>query len=88
MSGLGRRLDALEQRAEEARIRPYRIIAAERGIPFEALMQKVEQVRAERDRLRAAGKTDRQILEATAADLGVSPDELRRRAEELAERFG
>jgi sulfopyruvate decarboxylase TPP-binding subunit len=88
MSGnLGKRIDALEQIAEEVRLRPLRILAEERGIPFEALMANIEQARAANDRLRAAGKSEREILEATAARVGVAPDELRRRADALRERF-
>ena len=87
MGGLDRRVRALEQIAAEARLRPYRIVAAERGIPFEDLMRDVERIRAKNDRLRAAGLTDRQILEAKAADLGIDPDELQRRADALVARF-
>ena len=87
MAGLDRRVAALEQIAEEARLRPYRILAAERGIPFEDLMRSLERVRAKNDRLRAAGLTERQILKARAADLGIDPDELQRRADDLLARF-
>ena len=50
-------------------------------------MRHVERIRAKNDRLRAAGLTARQIVEATAADLGIDPDELQHDAEKLAARF-
>ena len=87
MGGLDRRVRALEQIAEEAHLHLYRVMAAERGIPFADLMRHVERIRAKRERLRAAGLTDRQILEAKAADLGIDPDELQRRADALVARF-
>ena len=83
MSGLGRRMDALEAIAEEVRLRPYRLIAQERGILFEDLMERVARIRARRHQLQAQGLTDRQIVAAKAADLGITPDELLRRADTL-----
>jgi hypothetical protein len=83
---LSRRLAVLEAIAEEARYRPHRILAAERGIDPEALIARCKQLETERDRLRAEGKTDREIVEATAARMGVSTDELWRRAGALVER--
>ena len=83
MGRLDRRVGALEQIAEEVRMRPYRLIAQERGIPFEDLMERVERIRARRHQMQAQGLTDRQIIEAKAADMGVTPDELLRRADTL-----
>jgi hypothetical protein len=88
MGGVDKRLTVLEQLAEQVRLRPYRILAEERGIPFDTLMVRVEQIRAKNARLRAEGKSEREIVELTAADIGVSPDALQRKAEELMERFG
>jgi hypothetical protein len=87
VNGLGRRLDAPEQITEEVRLRPLHILAEERGIPYETLAANVERARAQNDRLRAEGKLEREILEATAARVGVSPEELQRRADDLRERF-
>ena len=87
MSTLHRRLDSLEAIAEEARLRPYRILAEKYRIPLDALMRNVERVQAKRDRLRAEGLTDDEIDEQTAADLGITRDELRRRAAEIAARL-
>ena len=87
-NGLSRRLDALEQLAEEARLRPLRILASECGVPYERLLARYEERRAETARLRAEGHSEREILALVAARLGVLPDELRRRADELTERFG
>ena len=83
MGQLDLRVGALEQIAEEVRMRPYRLIAQERGIPFEELMERVAHIRAKRHQMQAQGLTDRQIIEAKAADLGVTPDELLRRADAL-----
>ena len=88
MSGLGRRMDALEAIAEEVRLRPYRLVAEARGIPFEELMERVAHVRAGRHRMQARGLTDRQIVEAKAADLGITPDELLRRVDALQQELG
>ena len=87
MSGLGRRMDALEAIAEEVRYRPHRRIAQERGLDPEQLIADCKQLEALRDQLRAEGKTEREIIEVAAARMGVDPDELRRRAEALVERL-
>ena len=83
MGQLARRVDALEQIAEEVRLRPYRLIAQERGIPFEDLMERVARIRARRHQMQARVLTDRQIIEVKAGDLGITPDELLRRADTL-----
>ena len=83
MGQLDRRVDALEQIAEEVRLRPYRLIAQERGLPFEDLLERVERIRGERDQMQAQGLTEREIVEAKAARMGVSPDELLRRTDAL-----
>ena len=83
MNGHGRRLTALEEIAEEVRLRPYRIVAEERGVPFERLMEHVARIRAERHQLQAQGLTEGEIVEAKAARMGVSPDELLRRTDAL-----
>ncbi len=88
MNGLERRLAALEELAEGVRLRPYRELAAEAGEPLERFLQRVEQCRAERDRLRARGMTEQEIFEATATRMGITAQELRRRCEQLIERFG
>ena len=87
MGQLDRRVDALEQLAEEVRYRPHRIIAQERGLDPEQLIADCKRLEALRDQLRAEGKTEREIIEATAARMGIDPDELRRRAAALVERF-
>jgi hypothetical protein len=87
MSGLGKRLDAPEQIAEAARLRPYRELAAEHGIPLDALMAMFERAKAEVARGRAEGLTEEQIVERKAAALGISPEQLRREADEIRERF-
>ena len=88
MSNHGRRLDVLEQIAEEVHLRPYRLIAHERGLPFEDLMERIARIRAERARMQAQGLTEREIVEAKAASLGVTPDELLRRTDALQQELG
>ncbi len=91
MGALGRRVDALEAIAAEARRRELRGIVArlpaERGVSAEAAWAHVERLRDETIRMRAEGLTDDQIVAIKAARLGFDPHELRRRAEALAERL-
>ena len=63
--------------------RPLRILASECGVPYERLLARYEERRAETARLPAEGHSEREILALVAARLGVLPDELRRRADEL-----
>jgi hypothetical protein len=83
MGQLGRRLDALEQIAEEARLRPIRLLAEERGLPFDAVRGHFERLHAEMARLRAEGLTYDQIVAAKVARMGLSPEELERRCAAL-----
>jgi len=85
VGSLARRLTALEEIAEAARLRPYRLLAAELGMPVEELMNEAEQFERLVDRLRAAGKTERQIIEAVAAAAGADPDKLEQEARALAD---
>jgi protein-disulfide isomerase-like protein with CxxC motif len=92
MTLLGRRLAALEQLAEETRRRVIREVArelaTERGLDLEHVMARFDQARAERNRLRVEGLADRHIFERTAAGMGITPDELQRRVDDLLARFG
>lgn len=88
MSTLDRRLTVLEQRVEDRRLRPIRALAQERGIPFERLMELYEEYRTRTAELRAQGYTEAQIMVMMAERLGISPEALRARADELAARFG
>ena len=85
--GLGKRVDALEARAERARLRRWEALANERGVSLEALMAHYAEARSERERLRAEGLSDDEIMALKADRLGLSVDELRRRADVLAERL-
>jgi hypothetical protein len=85
---LGRRLEALEEIAEEMRLRPFRELAAERGVPYERLMATYREVKARNAELRAQGLTEEQILEATARRIGCTVGELLAKRDELLERFG
>ena len=87
MANLSRRLAALEEIAEELRLRPFRELAAEHGVPFETLMELFAQAKAETARLRAEGLSEDEIVERHAARVGMTPAELRREADELLARF-
>ena len=87
-NGLARRVDALEEIAEQVRLRPFRELAALRGIPFETLMHYYEECKAHTAELRARGLTEEQILEATAQRIAPTVDELRAERDKLLERFG
>jgi DNA-binding transcriptional MocR family regulator len=87
-TGLERRVTALEAAAEEDRLRPMRVLAQERGLDVGRVQKIYEECRARAARLRAEGKSEREIVEAAAAGLGIEPDTLLRRAQEIAERFG
>ena len=91
-NGLNRRLDALEQLAEECRRREreqiIRELAAERGIPFERLLTLYHEQRDRTAELLALGWTDDRITEAAAERIGCTVDELRARADELMDRYG
>ena len=88
MSELGRRLDALEEIAEEMRFRPYRELAEERGISLDVLTGLFEKAKAETAQLRARGMSDDAIIRLKAERLRVDPAELRREADDLLARFG
>ena len=87
MSGLGKRLNALEAISEDMRLRPYRELAEEYGVPFETLMELYEQARAETARLRAQGLSGDEIIRRQAEGMGIDPAELRREGVELAARL-
>ena len=86
MTGLDKRVGALEAIAEGVRYRPHRIVAAELRLDPDALIARCKEIEALRDRMLAAGKSTSEIIEAAAGRVGIAPEELRRRAEALAER--
>ena len=88
MSGsLGRRLDALEAIVEELRLRPFRVLAEEHGVPLDELLEIFVRAKAESARLRARGLTEDEIIAKQADRMGVDPAELRREADALLARF-
>ncbi len=87
MSGLGRRLDALEQIAERARQRRWEELANERGITLDILMEVYAEAQAETARLRAEGLSDDEIFALKADRLRLPVEELRWRADELVRRL-
>ena len=96
MSGLGKRLDALEEIAETVRRRQTRdlVLKEARAVGWHDITPAeidaaTEEALSAMDRCarwRREGLTDRQILERGAADLGVSVDELEREYELILER--
>jgi hypothetical protein len=87
MSGLERRVGALEAAADRARLRRLEGLAHERGVTLDALLAHYARLRAERERLKAGGMTDDRIIALTAQRMNLSVEELRRRADELISRL-
>ena len=92
MSTLGKRLDVLEQLAEDIRLREQdeilRTLAEERGIPPDLLVESYREVQAQNAALRAQGLTEAQIIKATAQRIGYTVAELLAGRDALVERFG
>jgi len=87
MSGLPRRLSALEAIAEAARLRPYQRLAAELGCPLEELLAETDREQARIARLRAQGLSVQQILERQAAEHGITVAQLERECEDIERRY-
>ena len=88
MSGLGRRVGALESIAEEARLGPYRAFAAELGMPVGEVLAELEAAAAVVNRLVAEGLDVDEIMERAASHWDVPLDALRRNCEARARRRG
>ena len=88
MNGLGRRVGALEARAEEARRRPHRAFAAELGMPVDDLIGELEAAAAVVNRLVAAGFGVDEIMQRCAAHWNIPLDALRRNCQDRARRRG
>jgi hypothetical protein len=87
VNGLERRLSALEEIAEDMRLRPVRLLAAERGLDAEKVITLYRERQAESAALRARGWSQAQITAATAKRLGLTPAELRAQCDQLRERY-
>lgn len=87
MTPFGRRLTALETVAEEVRARPFRELAFELGIPVADVMASYAEAAAEIASLRARGYSEREVIEALAAEICCTVDELRAETAQLARRF-
>ena len=81
---LSRRLDVLEGIAEEARIAPYRRLAAEHGVPLAELLADADEIAAFVERLRVRGCSLDEILERCADRWNIPLDALRRNCEGIA----
>ncbi len=88
MGQLGRRVDALEAIAEEARLRPYRAFAAELGMPVGEVLAEIEAAAAVVNRLVAEGRGLEEIMERCASHWNIQLDALRRNCEDRARRRG
>jgi len=87
VGSLARRLTALEEIAEAARLRPYRKLAAELGAPFEEILREVEMEQARMERLLAGGLSLEDLLEQQAARHGISVEALERELEQIELRY-
>jgi len=88
MGQLGRRVDALEAIAEEARLRPYRAFAAELGMPVGEVLAELEAAAAVVNPLVAEGLAADEIMERCARHWNISLDALRRNCQDRARRRG
>ena len=84
---LTRRVDALEAIAEEVRLRPYRRMARELGVPLDELLVEADEARELVDRLRAQGLSLDDILARCAAHWGLPLDAVRRTCEAATGRY-
>ena len=75
---LSRRLDVLEGIAGEARIAPYRRLAAEYDVPLAELLAEADEVAEFVERLRVRGCSLDEILERCADRWNIPLDALRR----------
>ncbi len=88
MSGLERRVDALEARAEEARRGPYRAFAAELGMPVGEVLAELEAAVAVVNRLVAEGLGVDEVMQRCAEHWDIPLDALRRNCQDRARRRG
>lgn len=79
---------AAERAMRMADLAPLRVLAAERGEPFEALAAGWLFVHQRFEQLRAVGFTDDQIMQLAAEEFGVPLDAMREQEEQLRQRFG
>ena len=84
---LTRRVDVLEGIIEETRLRPYRRMARELGVPLDELLADADEARELVERFRAQGLSLDDIVARCAAHWSIPLDELRWRAEKLAEQL-
>jgi hypothetical protein len=88
VSSLGKRLDALEEIAEQVRLRPFRELAEERGISLDHLMERYAECQARTAQRRAEGWTDEQIMADAAERTGHTVEEFRAEVDRLLGRYG
>ena len=88
MNPLGRRVDALEALAEEARLGPYRAFAAELGMPVGEVLAELEAAAAVVNRLVAEELDVDEIMQRCASRWDIPLDALRRNCEARARRHG
>jgi hypothetical protein len=87
MGQLGRRVDALEQIAEAARLRSYRQMAIDRGVPVDEFLAEAKAVQAFVDRLIGQGLTMDEIMARCAAHWEIPLDAIRTNSEATERRY-
>lgn len=95
MSTLGRRLTALEVIAEEARLRPFRELAARMArregltpAETENAARLAADCADERDALLRAGKTPEEVMVILAERMGLTVAELERQCTDIIKTYG
>ena len=94
MAGLSGRVDALEEIAEEVRRRPirrmvdalarqHRLTTKETEDAFAQACETADRIEVERDRLLREGRSERDVMEIIAAQLGATADELEAECESV-----
>ena len=78
MTTLGKRVKALEDIAEEIRLRPYRALADRYGIPLKQVIADVEEEGRWIEAMQRRGMSQDEIIDATAARFGVTREEIER----------
>ncbi len=83
MGRLGRRVEALESIAEAARLRPYRQLAIDSGVPVDEVLAEAKAVQAFVDRLIGQGVTIDELMARCAAEWDLPLDDVRANCEAI-----
>ena len=83
MASMNKRLDALEQIAQEVEQRPWRALAVKRGVPPDEFVVGVERIGERMQQMELAGMGIRQIVEVLAAEAGATVTEFEAEIEQV-----